>query len=451
MIQALTNLDAEAALLGSILQSNAEYEWVADMVTPDCFYEPAHKAIYDVIAREIALGRTVTPYSIKGYLDACEPLTALGGGKYLARLTMETGLIATVELGRILVELHRRRGMHAGLLTAVDACADLNATVAEIVSHVDEAISEKADVGIVQISGGQAFDALMRTFGEKDKGVTCGSIPTLDCLLGPMRPKQLIIGAGRPGMGKTALALSYALGAAKRGHGVLYVSLEMGGTELAARLAADFCFNSAMPIPYAKIRDGNLSRDEQMHIAEAARRMHALPFQVVDAGTLTVGRLNTIIRRQARKMAAQGHKLELVVVDYLQLMRPDSRRGSAYENVSEVSMSLKAMAKDNGVAVFALAQLSRSVESRDDKRPQLSDLKDSGQIEQDADSVLLLLRQEYYLKDEKHDAGTDKHYQWQQALEAVQGRIEFILAKRRDGVSGAEMGEFHGMYQAVRG
>ena len=170
----------------------------------------------------------------------------------------------------------------------------------------------------------------------------------------------------------------------------------------------------------------------------------------MDVGSLNIGRLNMLVRRHARAMAAKGFSLDLVIVDYLQLLSPDHKGRSNYEAVSEVSRGLKALAKDNELAVFALAQLSRTVETRPDKRPQLSDLRDSGQIEQDADAVLFLLRKEYYLRQEEPDPLSPKRVDWENHLDAVKGQIEFILAKRRNGTTGTAIGQFHGAYQAVR-
>lgn len=251
-------------------------------------------------------------------------------------------------------------------------------------------------------------------------------------------------------MGKTALALSYSIGAVRAGHGVLYVSLEMSGRELAARMASDLCFGSDNPIPFSNIRDGSLSPEYRSRIINAKNDMLARPFSVIDAGSLTMGRLNMLVRRHKRRMAAMGHKLELVVIDYLQLLHTDSKSRSNYEAVSEISRGLKAMAKDNDIAVFALAQLSREVEKRHDRRPQLSDLRDSGQIEQDADAVLFLLRQEYYLQQEEVPPLHKDYTNWQAKMAEFENKIEFIVAKRRNGITGRAMGKFYGKYQAVR-
>lgn len=450
----LANWEAEADLIGGLLVSNSSIEDVADIVKPDDFALDLHARMYETILAESAKGRSVSGVTLKPHFEGDGALDAMGGIPYLARLTSNpVSCLYSVALdtARTLAELATRRRIQAGLKVAAEACDDLAATTQEIIAHADAAITMEKGDGIHQPTGGQAFDELLASYDNKNDGVRCQVIPELDGLLGPMRPKQLVIGAGRPGMGKTALALSYALGAAEAGHGVLFVSLEMSSTELAARMAADLCFNGNKGVFYSNIRDGDLNNWQAMEVRKAQAKAHQLPFQIVDAGSLTIGRLNRLIRRHARRMEANGYKLELVVVDYLQLLHPDSKGRSTYEAVSEVSRGLKAMAKDNGVSIFALAQLSRSVENRPDKRPQLSDLRDSGQIEQDADAVLFLMRPEYYLKQDEPEEHDAKRLDWEGKMEAAKGVIEFILAKRRNGETGTAFGRFHGAYQAVRG
>ena len=443
----LINLEAEAAILGLMMQANETIEPVADRIGPDAFALPAHAAIFSALIDQSAKGKPAKPMTIKTQVEPM--LGDVGGPAYLARLTGEIAPVSAKDGADLLSDLAHRRRMREGLACAAQDCADLAIAPAEIVSRADAAMQTAAQQVIHQPTGGECLDELIAGFGEQRNGVTCQSIPTLDHLLGPMRPKQLIIGAGRPGMGKTAVALSYGLGAAQAGHGVMFVSLEMSSAELAARMASDLCHDRT-PIQFSKIRDGTLSRDELREVYSAREFMHDLPFQVIDAGNLPVGRLNMLIRRHKRRMAAQGQKLELVIVDYLQLLSPDTKGRSAYEAVSEVSRALKAMAKDHGVAIFALAQLSRSVEQRPDKRPQLSDLRDSGQIEQDADAVLFLLRQEYYLRQDEPEPHHEQYAAWQRALDDHAGKIEFIVAKRRNGVTGSGIGMFYGAHQAVR-
>lgn len=436
MMADIQNVEAEAALLGGLFNDNEWIDRAADKLRGADFFDPLHARIYDAIIQEASQGRAVTPITLKPHFEG-EDL------RYLVRLSSDMGgLLSMRELLDQVGDIARRRQMQAGLATAAEACADFSIPHGEIIAHADAAISDNGKDAIHQPTGGECFDELLAGFNEGTLGVTSGSIPTLDSLIGEMRPKQLVIGAGRPGMGKTAVALSYALGAAQQGFGVLFVSLEMSSRELAARMAADLCFDGKEGIPYNAIRDGDMNEWRLNRLHDARGYMAKLPFSVIDAGSLTIGRLNMLVRRHARRMAAAGFSLDLVVVDYLQLLHPDSKGRSNYEAVSEVSRGLKALAKDQGVAVFALAQLSRSVENRDDKRPQLSDLRDSGQIEQDADAVLFLLRPEYYLRQQDNPDPEE--------LESVKDKIEFIVAKRRNGVIGSAQGRFYGNYQAVR-
>lgn len=450
----LTNYEAEADLIGGLLVNNSIASDIADLIAPADFALDLHARMFEVILNETARGRNITGVGLKSFFEDDDQLKAVGGVSYIARMTGNPACImynAAFDTARLLSEIAERRRMQAGLKTSADACEDLTVPLGEIVAHADTAIAMDRGDGIHQPTVGEAFDELLASYEQKATGVRCQVIPEIDELLGPMRPKQLVVMAGRPGMGKTAVALSYCLGAAEAGHGILFVSLEMSSPELAARMASDLCFDGRQGVYYSNIRDGDLTPGQMLMVRKAQAKAHQLPIQVVDAGSLTMGKLNRLVRRHARRMAADGYKLELVVVDYLQLLHPDRKNASAYESVSEVSRGLKAMAKDNDVAVMALAQLSRSVESRTDKRPQLSDLRDSGQIEQDADAVLFLLRPEYYHKQAEPEKTDAKWQAWKSEMDEMQGVIEFILAKRRNGETGTASGAFHGSYQAVRG
>lgn len=449
MEDALANLEAESDLLGGLMFQNNKVDAVADLIDAADFSLPLHQQVYAAIVREVSLGNTANPVTLKPYFDASEDMKAVGGTKYLAGIYGNGGLCDCYQSAKHLVELAHRRNLRDGLMFVADHCAEMTIPTADLIEQADEALVLDGKETIHQPTGGECFDELLAGFDDKTTGVTCGCIESLDEVLGEIRPKQLVIGAGRPGMGKTAVALSYGIGAAFKGHGVLYVSLEMSSHELAGRMAADMAFYQK-PIPFSAIRDGDLTHDQRKMVAMAGQEMARLPFQVVDAGGLTIGRLKSLVRRHKRKMAAKGHKLELVIVDYLQLLSGDSKGRSNYETVSEISKGMKAMAKDQSVGVLALAQLSREVERREGKRPQLADLRDSGQIEQDADAVVFLLRNEYYLRQEEPDEMDPKRPEWEQAMAEYKGQIEFIVAKRRNGVTGTGIGQFHGAFQAVR-
>jgi len=429
---------------------------VADRLTPDDFSEPLFGRIYSAIIREASLGRTVNPVTLKPYLDDDPALKEVGGVGYLATLT-ESGasIIALNTCVDQVIDMSKRRRLIDGLTNAAALAASMEASNEDVVSAADAALSSIADHGdgIVQVSAAKAFDEMLAAYDEPSYGVTSGGqIDSLDEVLGPIRPHHLDILAGRPGMGKTSAALSYALGAAAAGHGVLFVSLEMNRLELMQRATSDVIFDGASGIPYEAIRDGRFTSDNaKRRVYEASRVFRNMPLHLVDASSLTIGRLNMIVRRYKRRMEAAGQKLELVMVDYLQLVRPDFRTDNTNLAVSEVSRGLKSIAKQYDVGVLALAQLNRSVESRPDKRPMLSDLRDSGQIEQDADAVVFLYRDEYYLRQGKPSETDPKFIDWQAAMDKCQGQIDFIVAKRRNGPSGSGTGRFFGAYQAVRG
>ncbi|MEO0699612.1 MAG: DnaB-like helicase C-terminal domain-containing protein, partial [Pseudomonadota bacterium] len=349
-----------------------------------------------------------------------------------------------------LADLGRRRRVSEGLVAATKAVEDTTVKLSDAIGIADEAIGEKAITTIRESDAGDCFDDMFAGYEAEDRGITCKIIPTLDHLMGSLKPGSFNVMAGRPGMGKSAVAFSYSRGVAEQGHGTLLVSLEMPGDQIAQRMAADLCYDEHQ-VEYWAIRDGRLSSQEMALVRDAQARVRSMPLRVACGSALAVGRLAALIRRTARRFAAHGNSLDLVVIDYLQLLRPDMRITNRYEVITEISMALKAMALENDVAILALAQLSRAVEQREDKRPMLSDLKESGQLEQDADSVTFLLRQQYYMQKEEPPKENEKYVEWQSALAACRDKIEFIVAKRRNGVEGSGTASFYGKYQAVRG
>jgi len=452
-MSALLNIEAEAALLGAMMQENSVIDRVADKLTAADFAEPAHSALFDIITQQAAKGEKATPVTLAPHWSAVPNSDALGGNRYLLTLTSDyTGALAFDSILSQIAELSKRRKMAEGLQQAADMAADINSDIADAIRVADNALndSETGD-GVEQLSAIQCADNLWKSYTDTKNGVSCHIIPELDRIAGKLRPKELIVLAARPGMGKTAVALSYALGAAQAGFGVLYVSLEMSGTELAARMISDLCFDGRAGVPYSNIRDGDLSDNQRTRMRNGYRMLRELPLHVVDAGKLTTGRLGMIVRRTKRRMEARGETLDLVIVDYLQLLSTDQSSRGIYEKVSEISMALKAIAKTYAVPVMALAQLSREVEKRPDKTPQLSDLRDSGQIEQDADAVLFLVRQNYYHQFTKPEPDSFEWAEWEADNEASKHDIDFICAKRRNGETGKSRGRFYGAFQAVRG
>lgn len=450
---ALSNVACEAALLGALMLENKIIDRVCDIVEPEDFAEPVHGRIFSLIVREHSNGRSANPVTLPPFLKDDPAFQELGGG-YLAQLTgTGASLVGAIDFARQVRDLASRRRLVEGLDAATALASDPNASTEQIVDAADAAIVDAGAVGetMHQVSAADCIREMIESIDDPDSGIVCNAIPSLDRLWGKLREKQVVIVAGRPGMGKSAMSLSYAVGVARAGHGVLFVSLEMSSQELGGRLAADMCFNGRGGVPYAAISNRNLTQDQRRLVARAYHELGELPFQVIDTGRITIGRLGMMVRRHKRRMAARGIDLKLVIVDYLQLVSADNKGRSQYEAVSEVSRGMKAIAKDNGVTMMALAQLSREVEKRASKRPELSDLRDSGQIEQDADVVMFLFRQEYYLRKAQPEETSPEWPEWRQALDACQNRIEFIVAKNRQGQEGVATGEFWGGNQAVRG
>jgi len=455
--QSDASAELEYSILGGLINDPRRIDAVADILAPEDFADRFYADIYGTLISEHAQGRTVNTVTLRPLLERHPAYQEAGGTAFLAKLTASLSLmVPPVPTAKMIADMAKRRRVVAGLTEAMEAANDPATGLDAIVETADAALSEVslgARGGIAQPTAGDAVEAAMRAWDQPRHGIISERIPSLDNVLGPLLPKQLVIGAGRPGMGKTAVALSYAIGAAKRGHGVLFVSLEMASEELGQRMLSDLCFDEARTgVPFEAIVTGHMETHHRRRCMAAADEARELPLQIIDTGKLTMGRLSMLVRRHKRRFEARGHKLDLVIIDYLQLLTPDGGRKSRYEEVTDISIGLKQIAKDQSVAMFALAQLSREVEKRQDKRPQLSDLRDSGQIEQDADKVLFLYRHEYYLRqEERAQEGHKEHDEWRAALERCQNRIEFICAKRRNGTTRTLCGEFWAGNQAVRG
>lgn len=442
----IANVECEAALLGGLMYEPRLIDPVADRLDASDFFEPLHGRIFSAIIGQHSLGKIANPVTLKPFFERDEAMQEVGGPGYLAQLTGSgAAIIGARDFAEQVRELAQRRALVERFTESIAAAHDCERPLDAVVAQAEDALEAVRPSGATktEFMAGEALKLSLDDFDKPQRGVKCGRILAYDNLIGPMRPGDLIVGAGRPGMGKSALAVTVSLGVAGAGHGVLFVSLEMKAQQLAERMAADLCFDGGS-VPYSAIRDGDLSDDNLRRVRAAKDRLDAMPLAIVDRSGLRLGDLRRLVRRWGRRFKAQGTRLDLIVVDYLQLVRAEGKL-SPYEAVSEVSRSLKEIAKDADCPVLALAQLSREVEKRADKRPQLSDLRESGQIEQDADSVLFLLRQEYYLR----QADTDDP-KVQDALARCAGKVELILAKRRNGPTGSLVADFHTQFQAVR-
>lgn len=450
---ALTCPETEAGLLGGMMYNNNIIDRVADRLTAEDFAEPLHARIFSAIVKDHSLGRPANPVTLRAYFTDDAAMAEVGVG-YLGQLTGSgAATVGWSDFAEQIRDLSRRRRVVEAMQTAIASAHDWNVSLEEVASEADAALTGVADDESTanDATAAECINGVLDSFnGDAPAGVSC-MIHSLNDAMGPINPTNLVILAGRPGMGKTALGLNYAVGAARKGHGVLFISIEMSREELSQRMVADISFDGTGGIPLTVIQHRKANQHQMRHIQSIADAAESLPLRIADVCSPTIGRISMLIRRHARRMAAAGQKLELVVVDYLGLVRSDHRTQSRYETITEVSNGLKAAAKEHRVGIMALAQLSRGVESREDKRPSLADLRDSGSIEQDADTVVFLLRPEYYLAQTEPAETDPKWPAWAEGMAEKRGQIEFIVAKRRHGVTGVAQGQFHGAYQAVRG
>jgi replicative DNA helicase len=447
------NIECEQALLGAILMNNEAFYRVSDFLEADHFFEGVHQTIYDIGAKLIRAGKTVTVVTIKTFLPAGE-VGSMTSAQYLARLAAEaTSVINAADYGRTIFDLASRRAllsiaedMHAA---AMDAPPDLPPR--ELIEDAERRLYEVAEVG--RYDGGfhpfahaltVSIDMAARAYQRDGRlsGLATG-LADLDRMMGGLQASDVIVLAGRPGMGKTALAtnIAYNVACGWRGEmgtdgrmktvngGIVgFFSAEMSAEQLATRIVAE-----QTEIPSYRIRRGEISPDDFERIAHVAREMQGLPLHIDETGGLSIAQLAARARRLKRQKG-----LDLIVVDYIQLLSgsANKRNDNRVQEVTEITTRLKALAKELNVPVLALSQLSRKVEERDDKRPQLADLRESGSIEQDADVVIFVFREEYYLKNKEPRVGTEAHFEWQQKMETCHGKAEIIIGKQRHGPTG---------------
>ena len=455
------NEQAEQALLGALLANNKAFERVSDFLTPEHFADPVHGRIYEAIARRCEQNTVADPVTLRAELEHAGVLAEVGGVAYLAQLlSAMVGIINAGDYGRLIHDAWLRRQLiDIGEVMVNDAYA--SAPELDGKAQIEKSEQSLFNLATKGGSEGKAIsfhDALTEAINMAEKAFrNQGSVSGLDTGLrdlnkrtGGLHKSDLIILAGRPGMGKTALATKIAFGAAKamlanaRAENpnamakgcVAIFSLEMSSDQLATRLLAE-----ESRISGDKIRRGEISTKDFDSFVRVSREISDVPLVIDDTPAITLSALRTRCRRLQR---TQG--LGLIIVDYLQLMRPalGTRPESRVLEISQITQGLKAIAKELAVPVIALSQLSRSVESRDDKRPQLSDLRESGSIEQDADMVMFIYRDEYYLaqrepkittfdREEKYQEAMDK---WKADMQTVYQKAELIIAKQRHGPTG---------------
>jgi replicative DNA helicase len=448
------NIEAEQALLGAILVNNEALYRVTDFLEPQHFFEPIHRQIYDISRSLIRTGKLASPVTLKTFLPADLDIAGLALAQYLARLAAEaTTIINAVDYGRTVYDLAIRRELiqigEDMVNVAFDAPVDF--APRDQIEDAERRLYDLAETG--RYGGGfQKFETALATAIDmaaaayqregKLSGLATG-LKDLDTKMGGLQKSDLIILAGRPGMGKTALATNVAYNVARAWRGevradghietanggiVGFFSLEMSAEQLATRIIAE-----QTGIPSSTIRRGGIQELDFEKIRDVAIELQHLHLFIDETGGLTVAQLAARARRLKRQKG-----LDLLVIDYIQLLQGSTRRAleGRVQEVTEITTSLKALAKELNVPVLALSQLSRQVENRDDKRPQLSDLRESGSIEQDADVVLFVFRDEYYLSNKEPRPGTDEHTKWQLDMAQVHGKAEVIIGKQRHGPTG---------------
>ena len=448
------NIELEQALLGAILVNNEAFYRVSDFLEPRHFFEPVHQKLYEIAASLVRVGKTATPITLKTFLPSDLDIAGLTASQYLARLAAEaTTVINASDYGRTVYDLAIRRSLIVIGEEVVNAAYDapVDERPQDQIEQAERNLYELAETG--RYDGGfQRFAQALTTAVEmaahayqrdgKLSGLATG-LKDLDRMMGGLQKSDLLILAGRPGMGKSSLATNIGYNVAKAWEGqvradgrvestnggiVGFFSLEMSAEQLATRMISE-----QTEIPSSRIRRGEIQPADFDRIAETARQMEQIPFYIDETGGLSIAQLAARARRLKRQRG-----LDLLVIDYIQLLSGSSRRAQEgrVQEVTEITTALKALAKELNIPVLALSQLSRAVESRDDKRPQLSDLRESGSIEQDADVVMFVFREEYYLKNKEPRPGTEEYFKWQTEMEAVHGRAEVIIGKQRHGPTG---------------
>ena len=459
------NVDAEQALLGAILINNEAHDRVSQFLDPHHFYEPLHAAIYETAAKLIGAGKQATPITLRTFFENAPPLDAQTTvPQYLARLAANaTSLINVADYGRTVYDLAVRRQLiiigEDMVNQAYDSPVDFPPR--EQIEEAEGRLFSLAETGkygqgFITFSGAltTAIDMANNAY-QRDghlSGLATGLID-LDSKMGGLQGSDLIVLAGRPSMGKTALATNIAFHVAKAfrtekqtdgsdkvldGGVVGFFSLEMSAEQLATRILSE-----QAEVGSEKIRRGMITEEEFGKLVQVSQQMASLPLFIDQTGGISIAQLSA----RARKLKRQ-RGLGLLVVDYLQLLSGSSRRASEgrVQEITEITTGLKALAKELAVPIIALSQLSRQVEQREDKRPQLSDLRESGSIEQDADVVMFVYREEYYLERAKPQEGTAEFFDWQAKMESVHGKAEVIIGKQRHGPVGTVELAFHSQF-----
>ena len=450
-----SNLEAEQALLGPILVNNDIIDEISTIINSSIFYDPAHVKIYEVIENLNNKGMIANPITLKNFFEKDDMLNEVGGTEYLVKLTrFSSSVKQAIDYAKIIHEMYLRRELMlvSDKLSTDTLNIDSQEKNAEkIIEDTEKSLYDLAERGTFSqsyLKFNKALDETIRMATlamQSDQGIV--GVPTgltdLDEKLGGLHKSDLVILAGRPSMGKTALATNIAFNASQNilsrqeKSSVAFFSLEMSSEQLSTRILSE-----QARIKSDDIRRGKVTEEEINRYIETSRNIYNLPLFIDETPAITIAALSNRARRIKRL-----NGLSLIVVDYIQLMRSSSNKNDGrVQEISEITQGLKALAKELSVPVLALSQLSRAVEQRDDKQPQLADLRESGSIEQDADVVMFVYREAYYLERKQPKLGSIEHAEWQSKMNDVNGLADIILGKQRHGPTGTVKVEFEGIY-----
>ena len=449
------NIEAEQAVIASILVSNEIYDEISPIIDAQKFFDPVHVKLYETIEKLISKGLLANPITLKNHFENNEGLKELGGQEYLIKITkFSTSVRQAIDYANIVQEMHLRRELikiSQSVLDEASADGDVSISGETIIQDAEKSLFDLAERGHFNQSFMKFDNALKQTIEmaksayQNEEGLV--GVPTgltdLDSRLGGLHKQDLVIIAGRPSMGKTALATNIAFYAAKNiekkgsKSTVAFFSLEMSSEQLSTRILSE-----QSRIRSNDIRRGKVSEKEFEQFIETSKNIFELPLYIDETPAITIAAISNRSRRIKRLFG-----LELIVVDYIQLMRSSGKKDyNRVQEISEITQGLKALAKELNVPVLALSQLSRAVEQRDDKKPQLADLRESGSIEQDADVVMFVYREAYYLERKEPTLGSIEHAEWQQKMNEISSLAEIMIGKQRHGPTGNVKVEFEAMY-----
>ena len=452
------NIEAEQSVIGSILVSNDIFDDVSPIINYTKFYDPIHQKIFLAIENLISKGMLANPITLKNYFENDKNLIELEGHEYLVKITkFSTSLRQAIEYAKIIYDMHVRRELIKISEATIDNASNKNIDMPgeKIIEDSEKLLFDLAERGSFSKSFikfdaalNQTIEMASRAFKSTEGivGVPTG-LTDLDDRLGGLHNQDLVVIGGRPSMGKTALATNIAFHAAKNiqdkglKSSVAFFSLEMSSEQLSTRILSE-----QSRIKSNDIRRGKISEEQFDKFIETSKNISELPLYIDETPAISIAAISNRARRIKRLFGC-----ELVVVDYIQLMRATNIRNEGrVQEISEITQGLKAIAKELNVPVLAVSQLSRAVEQRDDKKPQLSDLRESGSIEQDADVVMFVYREAYYLERKEPRPATVEHAEWQVNMNEISNLAEIMISKQRHGPTGNIKVEFESMFTKFR-